>query len=46
MIEVAEFVRSIVENAPVSPDFEDGVKCQKVLEAIECSAVKRTWVNI
>jgi len=46
VIEVAEFVRAIVDNVPFSPDFEDGVKCQEVLEAIEQSAEKRSWVEI
>jgi predicted dehydrogenase len=45
VIEVAEFMRSIVENILFSPDFEDGVKCQEVLEAIEHSAENRTWVK-
>ncbi len=46
VIEVAEFVRSIIEETPFSPSFEDGVKCQEVLDAIEQSAGKRRWVEI
>ena len=46
VIEVAEFVRSIVEDMPFNPDFEDGVKCQEVLEAIGQSAETRGWVTI
>ena len=46
VIEVAEFIRSIVEDMPFSPDFEDGVKCQEVLEAIGQSAETRKWVTI
>ncbi len=46
VIEVAEFVRSIVENTPFSPNFEDGVKCQEVLEAVGQSAEKHSWVEI
>lgn len=46
VIEVAEFLRSIVENKSFSPDFEDGVKCQEILEAVEQSAVNRTWVTL
>jgi predicted dehydrogenase len=46
VIEVAEFIRSIVEKRSFSPGFEDGVECQKVLEAIEESSVKRGWVTI
>ncbi|MCK5137445.1 MAG: Gfo/Idh/MocA family oxidoreductase [Bacteroidales bacterium] len=46
VIEIAAFIRSIIEDRPFSPDFEDGVKCQKVLEAIEQSAKQRIWVGI
>jgi predicted dehydrogenase len=45
VIEIAEFIRSIAENTPFSPDFEDGVKCQEILDAVEQSSIKRTWVN-
>jgi len=46
IIEVAEFIRSIVENTPFSPDFEDGLRCQEVLEAVARSAEQRAWVKI
>ena len=46
VIEVAEFVRSIVVDTPFSPDFNDGVKCQEILEAIEKSAVNRKWIEV
>ena len=46
VIEVAEFIRSIIENKPFNPDFEDGVKCQEILEAVEQSAVSRSWKSI
>jgi len=46
VIEVAEFLRSVVEKRPFNPDFEDGVICQEVLDAVERSFVKRTWVNV
>ncbi len=46
VIEVAEFIRSIIEETPFTPSFNDGVKCQEVLEAIERSAEKRNWVEI
>jgi predicted dehydrogenase len=46
VIEVAEFIRSIVENKIFTPDFLDGVKCQEILEAIEKSASKRSWINV
>ncbi len=46
VIEVIEFIRSIIDNKPFSPSFEDGVKCQEVLEAVEQSAMKRSWINV
>jgi predicted dehydrogenase len=46
VIEVATFIRSIVENTPFEPDFSDGVKCQEVLEAVTLSAENRTWVDV
>lgn len=46
VIEVAEFIRSIVEDVPFSPNFEDGVKCQEILEAVEKSAINRRWIEI
>jgi predicted dehydrogenase len=45
VIEVGEFIRSIAEDRPFSPSFEDGVKCQEILEAIEQSSINRTWVR-
>ncbi len=46
VIEIAEFIRSIAENRPFSPSFEDGVKCQEVLEAIGQSSLERSWKTI
>jgi predicted dehydrogenase len=46
VIEIAEFVRAIVEDKPFSPSFEDGVKCQEILEAVEKSANTRSWVSL
>lgn len=46
VIEVAEFIRSIAESTEFHPDFEDGVKCQKVLEAVARSAEIRTWIEV
>jgi predicted dehydrogenase len=46
VIEVAEFIRSIVEITPFNPSFEDGVKCQEVLEAVEKSVRSRTWEDV
>jgi predicted dehydrogenase len=46
VMEVAEFIRSIFEDKPFNPDFEDGVKCQEVLDAVEKSALKKAWVKV
>lgn len=46
VIEVGEFLGSIVENRPFHPDFEDGVKCQQVLDAIERSSRDSRWTDI
>jgi predicted dehydrogenase len=43
---VAEFVNACVEGKSVPPTFEDGLKNQKVLEAVELSAKKGQWVKI
>jgi predicted dehydrogenase len=44
--EVADFVNAVVDGKSVQPTFEDGLRNQLVLEAVEESAVKREWVKI
>ncbi len=44
--EMYEFVRSIVNDTPTSPDFGDGVKCSQVIEAVELSAQRRAAVDV
>jgi len=46
VIEVAEFIRSIIDDTAFSPSFEDGVKCQEVLEAVEQSAQRHSWIEL
>ena len=43
---VADFVNACVEGKPVHPTFEDGVKNQQVLEAVEQSAKTGRWVKM
>jgi predicted dehydrogenase len=43
---MADFVNACVENKPVQPTFEDGLKNQQVLEAVELSAKKGQWVKL
>ncbi|MBJ6360617.1 Gfo/Idh/MocA family protein [Paenibacillus sp. GCM10012307] len=41
-----EFMQAIANDKPFSPDFEDGVRCQEVLEAVDRSIVERRWVSV
>jgi predicted dehydrogenase len=46
MIEIHDFVRSVVSGARPRPDFADGVANQRVLEALEASARDQRWVTV
>jgi predicted dehydrogenase len=46
VIEIAEFVKAIAEGKEFRPNFEDGVRVQRVLDAVERSANKRQWVAV
>ena len=43
---VADFVNACVEGRPVQPTFEDGLKNQRVLTAVEESSQKGRWVKL
>jgi predicted dehydrogenase len=43
---VHDFLLAVAKGEPVTPDFEDGLKNQRVLDAIEQSAKLRQWVAI
>ena len=43
---MADFVNAVVAGKSVHPTFEDGLKNQRVLEAVEESAKKRCWIKI
>lgn len=43
---VADFVNACVEGKPVHPTFEDGLKNQRVLTAVEESHQKGKWVKL
>lgn len=43
---IADFVNACVDRKPAQPSFEDGLKNQRVLEAVEESAKKRGWVKL
>jgi predicted dehydrogenase len=43
---VADFVNACIDGKPVQPTFDDGVKNQRVLEAVEQSAKSGKWVKV
>jgi predicted dehydrogenase len=43
---IADFVNAVVEGKSVQPTFEDGMKNERVLEAVEESARTRQWVKV
>ncbi len=43
---VFDFLEAIASRQPVAPDFEDGLRNQLVLEAIEKAAATRRWVSV
>lgn len=44
--EIHDFFKGIIEDTPVSPDFDEGVYNNKVLEAVLQSAEQGKWVSI
>ena len=43
---IADFINAVAEGQSVQPTFEDGLKNQQVLEAVERSVEKRRWVKV
>lgn len=46
VLEVAHFVRAIVNDGDFSPSFRDAVACQEVLDAVQRSADTKQWVRL
>ncbi len=44
--EYVDYLTAIKENKQVTPNFEDGLRCQRVLDAAEQSAHIRQWVKV
>ena len=44
--EVYDLLEAIATNRKVYPDFEDGLKCQQVLDAVVKSAEERCWIKV
>jgi predicted dehydrogenase len=43
---LADLCRAVAAKKPFHPDFEDGLRCQEVLDAVLLSARERRWVKI
>lgn len=43
---IADFVNAVVDGKPVQPTFEDGLRNERVLEAVEESAKSRQWIKV
>ncbi len=43
---IADFINSVVDGKSIQPTFEDGMKNQRVLEAVEESAKTGQWVKV
>lgn len=44
--EFHEFIEAIANDRKTIPDFNDGVKCSQVLEAVDKSIEERQWINV
>lgn len=44
--EMYEFTQAIANDTATSPDFNDGVKCSQILEAVDTSIEQRAWVDV
>lgn len=44
--EVRDMLESIGEDKGIEPNFDDGVKCQEVVSAVQKSAAEKRWVDI
>ena len=43
---IADFVNAVVEGKSVQPTFEDGLMNQRVLDAVEQSAKRKSWIKL
>ncbi|MDD5627010.1 MAG: Gfo/Idh/MocA family oxidoreductase [Patescibacteria group bacterium] len=44
--QVYDLMQAIASDKQASPNFEDGLECQRVLEAVKCSIEDDKWVQI
>ena len=41
-----DFIDAIRTGTPAAPDFEDGMRCQEILDAVEASAREERWIQV
>lgn len=44
--QAADLVSAVAENRPMTPDFDDGLRCQLVLDAVLEACATDRWVNV
>ena len=44
--EMLDFLTAISEGKAANPSFEDGLKCQQILTAVDRSINERTWIKV
>ena len=45
-VEIRDLVNGIADNQPMYPDFEEGYKVSRILDAIALSCTEKRWVNV
>ncbi len=46
VIEVRNLIRGIREGGAAAPDFEEGLRVQQVMDAMEVAAQQRSWIDV
>lgn len=44
--EIGDFLTAVAEGKQITPDFNDGYRCQQVLDAVSVSASEKKWMEI
>jgi predicted dehydrogenase len=44
--QAADLIRAVADGSPMKPDFDDGLKCQLVLDAVLEAAASDQWVKV
>ena len=42
----SDFVNSVSQNKKIEPNFEDGLKCHQVMDAVLLSAKEKCWIKV